>query len=74
MSRLEDFLKRIQRRRCQKINKEVSVGFIKDSLIDNIYSMHLGPYQEIVDVDIPGLTTGLVNITLYVKKEAKARG
>lgn len=69
MSQLEDFLKRHNRRRSSRITKPMSVDFIKQQVICGLEELNLiNRNVEIIDLDIPGLTTGLVDVTIYTKE------
>ena len=62
---LEAFLKRIQKRRALTEDRKVPLGMIKDAVIAYLQPMIKNPdSKEIIDVDIPGLTTD-VDIKIY---------
>lgn len=47
------------------------MGMIKDAVITQLQPFHSDSVRnEIIDVDIKGLTTDLVDVTIYIK-EAK---
>lgn len=69
MSQLEDFLKRYNKRRANRTTKKMSVEFIKQQVMCGMEELNLIDRRtEIIDIDIPGLTTGLVDVTIYTKE------
>lgn len=67
----------MQKRRSTSKAKDVvvSLDFIKDAVISNIYAMKLvGNEQDIVDIDI-GMTNidGKVELKIYYRKEDKSK-
>lgn len=53
---LEQFLKRVYRRRAQIEDRRVPLGLIKDALTAYLQPFHSTESKEIIDVDIVGLT------------------
>lgn len=70
MSFGEKFLARKRKQHADVVVKEMSLGLIKDSLISTIYAMKLvNDSKDIVDIDIVGLTSDMVPLKIYIKKE-----
>lgn len=53
---LEQFLKRVYKRRASVEERRVPLGMIKDALVAYLQPFHSTDSKEIIDVDIPGLT------------------
>jgi hypothetical protein len=61
---LEQFLKRRQKRSAVIEERKVPLTLIKDALTAYLQPFHSVDGKEIIDVDIPSLTTGL-EIKIY---------
>lgn len=69
MQKLEEFLKRRQKRKARIEDKKISLGVIKDALIAYLQPFNSDSVRnEIIDVDIKGLTTDLVDVKIYIKE------
>lgn len=60
---LEQFLTRRLRRLSKTENRKIPVGVIKDALTAYLQPLNMG--KEIIDTDIPCLTTGEIDIKIY---------
>lgn len=66
---LEQFLKRRLKRSSRQETRKISLGMIKDAVITQLQPFHSDSVRnEIIDVDIKGLTTDLVDVTIYIKE------
>jgi hypothetical protein len=65
MNTLEQFMKVYKARHPKRVveNKQISRELIKTAIINIIQPFYSG--QEIKDIDIPALTTELVDIKIY---------
>lgn len=68
---LEEFLKRRQKRTAMITSKTINRELIKTAVINTIQPFF--SKNEIIDIDIPALTTELVDIKIYTK-ETEGRG
>lgn len=54
---LEEFLKRVYKRKALVESRKLPIGIIKDALVAYLQPFHSTDSKEIIDVDIVGLTT-----------------
>lgn len=54
---LEEFLKRVYKRKALIESRKLPIGIIKDALVAYLQPFHSTDSKEIIDVDIVGLTT-----------------
>lgn len=65
---LEELLIRRLKRQALVETRQVPLGAIKDAIVAYLQPFRL-TQSEIIDVDIQGLTTDLVDIKIYRKKD-----
>jgi hypothetical protein len=63
-------LKRMRRKNSKKIEKVVSLDFIKDALITQLQPIYSG--QNIIDLDVGNLQDP-VSVILYIRKEVQKK-
>lgn len=64
---LEEMTKRYAKRRAAFEQKQINRDQIKTALINYLNPLPLFSGKEIIDIDIPALTTELVDIKIYTK-------
>ncbi len=69
MSSRSPFLTKLHRRNCEIIERQTSLGFLKDAIVTQIQPIFSG--REIVDIDI-GISDPVM-MSVYLRKEVKRK-
>jgi len=65
---LEELMKRRAKRVSAFEQRQMHIGHLKTALIDYLETLKVYQRKEIIDIDIPALTTELVDMKIYYKE------
>ena len=65
---LEEMMKRRAKRTSAFEVKQIHLSHLKTALIDHLETLPIYHRKQIIDIDIPALTTELVDIKIYTKE------
>jgi len=70
----EEMMKRRAKRTSAFETRQLHREHIKSAVIRYLEDLPIFRKQEIIDVDIPDLTTDLVDVNIYIKEAEPSRG